>query len=332
MAFLNITETHGNHTETGALWVEHSLLLSLFLGACFLIGVPGNSFVVWTILTKVPQRSFNIALILNLAVADLMALLSLPFWIYYFANSWIFGEVWCKLLAYLVYFTMYASIFLIMLMSLHRFSVVVLRFASLPWRRPCVVGWTLLAVWLSAGLLACPTLIFSSSRKVKGRCSYEAYDSDGQRIAVNIVETLFGFVLPFAVLSVCYSYVARRIRRLKQRTKMKTRKLITALLVVFFACWLPYHIFNLLLVSALLMKTTHPDTAKALLETTNTARNLHGALAFLSSCLNPILYAFAAQSFRGSLRKTNFAKLFGKMHDDTMENPARDSTVSMRIL
>ncbi|XP_066494076.1 leukotriene B4 receptor 1-like [Tiliqua scincoides] len=325
MILLNTTETPGNSTAKGNAWAAADLFATLFLGACFLIGIPGNGLVVWTILTKFSQRSFTIILILNLALADLMALSTVPIWIYYFANTWVFGDITCKLLMYLVYLTVYASIFLITLISLHRFAVVVFPFVAPKWRRPCVMRCTLLAVWLSAAAFATPIVPASSTQLEEGECLDEAYSSDGQRLAANLVETLSGFVIPFTVLSICYTCVARRVRELKQRQKMRTGKLITAVIVAFFICWLPYHIFNLIVIFALLMRGVHPDKTKELLETARNISYFHGAVAFLSSCLNPILYAFAARSFRGGLRETNFAKLFGKMHEDTEEKSTRDT-------
>lgn len=156
----------------------------------------------------------------------------------------------------------------------------------------------------------------------------ELYYSDGQRLVSNIVETSFGFVIPLTVLSICYSCVARKIQALKRRERMKTGKLIAAVVIGFFVCWLPYHVLNLIIISALMLKHTQPDTAKELLETANVVIKFHGALAFLSSCLNPILYAFAAQSFCGGLRESNFAKLFGKLHEDTEEKTPRDTPLS----
>ncbi|XP_066494075.1 leukotriene B4 receptor 1-like [Tiliqua scincoides] len=290
--------------------------------------MPGNGLVVWTILSKFSQRSFTIVVILNLALADLLALLTVPFWISYFASSWVFGEAMCRILRYLVYITVYASIFLITLMSLHRFAVVVLPFASQRWRRPHVLHWMLFGVWLSAAACACPILIFTSGQVAEGECTDELYYSHEQRLASNIVETLFGFVIPLTVLSICYSCVARKIRTLKRRERMKTGKLIAAVVVGFFVCWLPYHVLNLIVISALVLKHTHPDTAKALLESANVVIKSHGALAFLSSCLNPILYAFAARSFCGGFRESNFAKLFGKLHEDTDEKSPRDTPLS----
>lgn len=315
MMVLNTTETPANNTATGDPWAASDLFATLFLSLCFLIGMPGNGLVVWTILTKLSQRSFTIILILNLALADLMAMSTVPIWIYSFVNTWVFGEVMCKLLMYLVYLTVYTSIFLITLMSLHRFAVVVFPFAAQKWHRPLMVRCTLLAVWLSAAAFASLILLGTTTQFVEGKCVDEAFSSDGLRLAVTLVETLFGFVIPFTVLSICYTCVARRIQDLKQHQKMSTSKLITAVVVAFFVCWLPYHILNLIVISALSMRGVHPAKAKELLETAHNISYFHGAIAFLSSCLNPILYAFAARSFRGGLRETNFAKLFAKMRD-----------------
>uniref|UniRef100_A0A670IIR5 Leukotriene B4 receptor 1-like n=2 Tax=Podarcis muralis TaxID=64176 RepID=A0A670IIR5_PODMU len=326
MALNSSTETGLNNTGMDTLWVQHTLLPNLILSACFLTGIPGNSFVLWIILTKFPQRSFTIALILNLAMADLMALLTVPFWIYDFATSWNFGEASCKLLVYFNYLTMYASIFLITLMSLHRFAVVVLPVASKRWQRPHVVYITFVGVWLLAVAFASPTLIFTSSQNVEGDCSDDVYGAQWQQIVDNVVETLFSFVIPFAVIAICYSCVARKVGTLKFHQKMKTKKLILAVVGGFFVCWLPYHIFSLLTVCALLLQSTFPGVAKTLDHADKVVSNIHWAVAFLSSTVNPILYAFAAQSFRGELQGTGFAKLFFKLHEDTDETSANTTT------
>ncbi|XP_063168796.1 leukotriene B4 receptor 1-like [Candoia aspera] len=332
MTLPHATEMPANLTGTKTRWVQASLVPSLFLATCFLIGVPGNGLVVWTILSKFRQRSFTIALILNLAMADLTVMLTVPFWIYYFLSSWVFGDFMCQLLVYIVYLTVYTSIFSITLMSLHRFAVVVFPVASQRWRKPRGVYIILLVIWLLAGAFSCPSLIFSSTQMTEGQCSDEFYKNDGQRLAVNIVETLFAFVIPFAVLAVCYTYVVRKIRTLKNHKKMKTGKLISAVVGTFFVCWLPYHILNLIIISALLLKYSKPEVSRALLDSIKTLTNFHGSSAFLSSCINPILYAFAARSFRGGLRETNFAKLFEKVHNDTEEKSSKDNTISMQTL
>ncbi|KAK9542552.1 hypothetical protein VZT92_000404 [Zoarces viviparus] len=74
----------------------------VILGLSFLVGAPGNLLVIWTILRHVKQRSHTVVLILHLAVADLLVLITLPLWIYSLVHTWVFGEALCKALVYIV--------------------------------------------------------------------------------------------------------------------------------------------------------------------------------------------------------------------------------------
>lgn len=63
-------------------WVSTSLIPALVLSLCFLLGVPGNIAVIvlrpnWQHLSSLSQ-----SLVMNLAVFDLLSLLTLPLWIY----------------------------------------------------------------------------------------------------------------------------------------------------------------------------------------------------------------------------------------------------------
>ncbi|XP_060109818.1 leukotriene B4 receptor 1-like [Heteronotia binoei] len=326
MDLYNASELEGNNTGTGETHESISVLPSLFLFACFLVGFPGNGFVVWIIVTKFSRHSLTLLLILNLAITDLIVMSTVPFWIYSFLYGWVFGDIFCRLLKFCVYLTVYASIFLITLMSLHRFAAVTYPFHSQKFGRPRVVRCTLLLLWVAACIFGSPILIASSKPKKEGVCADEMYYTDRTRVTVNFVETLVGFVIPFTVMAVCYTCVLKRLKILKNHKKMKTGKLIAAVVIAFFVCWLPYQVFNILINVALLLKEGHPETAENLLQVTKATMNIHGAIAFVSSCLNPILYAFAARSFHGGLRESNFAKLFAKIHEDSEEKSAREKS------
>ncbi|XP_034383822.1 C-C chemokine receptor type 1-like [Cyclopterus lumpus] len=97
------------------------LIASVVLSFCFLLGVPGNIAVItlrpnWEHLSDLSQ-----ILMLNLAVSDLLCLLTLPLWIYTLLYSWTFGLVTCKLLAYLVYCSLYGSLLTVTVLSVQRY-------------------------------------------------------------------------------------------------------------------------------------------------------------------------------------------------------------------
>ncbi|CDQ77739.1 unnamed protein product [Oncorhynchus mykiss] len=134
---------------------------ALILGLVFLLGVPGNLFIIWSILARARRRSVTTLLILNLAVADGSLMALTPFFIVYLVKkTWIFGDIMCKILFYLCLANMYASIQLIMLMSLHRLVAVVWprRVAALAGRKAVLRA--VLVLWILVLVSSIPALLF----------------------------------------------------------------------------------------------------------------------------------------------------------------------------
>ena len=73
------------------------------------------------------MRSTTNLLIINLAIADLLFIVfCVPFTATdYVLPFWPFGEIWCKIVQYLIVVTAYASVYTLVLMSLDRFLAVV---------------------------------------------------------------------------------------------------------------------------------------------------------------------------------------------------------------
>ncbi|KAJ1081820.1 hypothetical protein NDU88_001994 [Pleurodeles waltl] len=337
---VNTTVEYGTHSRSspGDQWVGDVLVPSLFAGVCFLVGVPGNGLVIWTILCKIPQRSMTVVVLLNLAVADFLVLITLPLWIHSFWDQWVYGLFMCRLLTYIVSFTMYASVFFVTVLSVQRFTAVVFPFASNFWQEKETIYGTVLSVWATSLALASTAYIFRSTTETNGTvlCNDWTYTSDQQEMVDISVEVVFCFLVPFLIMTVCYALVIRRMRRLKFQKKSKSGKLIASVIIAFFACWIPYHIMNMLNISAASLRSSNPKMSTILENAATEAENICTALVFLSSCLNPILYAFAARSFRGGLRGANFDKLFRQMNEDSGEkvtknlhNPSASTDLSL---
>ncbi|XP_030060868.1 leukotriene B4 receptor 1-like [Microcaecilia unicolor] len=307
-----------NDTRTDSLWVERTLAPCLFFGACFLVGIPGNCLVIWTILTKIPHHSFTVMLLLNLAIADIITLGTLPFSIHNLVGGWIYGLHFCKFLTYLICSTMYASVYFITLLSVHRFIAVLFPFQLQRLQRKNMVPRLVVAVWILALGLALPAFLFRSTVNRNGtvQCTEWEYTSDQQQVTVLLVETLVGFAMPFTILIICYICVIKGIKRLKSPRKNKSGKLIVSVVFAFFVCWSPHYTFKLLIVSSVSLKSAYPETSRALARTIERGRIILIALLFLSSCLNPLLYAFAARIFHRGLSTMHFVKLFGQLHED----------------
>ncbi|TKS69886.1 C-X-C chemokine receptor type 4 [Collichthys lucidus] len=284
----------------------------VILGLSFLVGVPGNLLVIWTILRHVKQRSHTVMLILHLAVADLLVLVTLPLWIYSMAKSWVFGEASCKTIVYIINACMYSSVFLITLMSVERFVAVRYPFASAGWKRKKALNKVLLLLWTVAFLISIPVILTQVLGEESGEyhCLYRSYTSESQELVCVLLETLVGYVLPFSILVVCYGCLCSRITQMTFKSKRKSTVLIACVVIVFAICWTPHHIGNILSLIVLAIKGSYRDKADNLESVRSTTAFIAGAMIFISSTVNPILYMFAARSFRSSLRDTGIQKLF----------------------
>lgn len=303
----------GEDAESEPQYPEIWLVVTcVILGICFLVGAPGNLFVIWTILKHVKQRSHTVILILHLAVADLLVLVTLPLWIYSFVHSWVFGLGTCKAVVYIVYASMYCSVFFITIMSVERCVAVRYPFVSAGWKRRKALQKLLLGVWVAGFLLSAPVIPTQALGNETGQewCTYKEYSSDSQEIVLLLLETIVGFVAPLTVLVVCYGCLFSRIAQMNFKTKRKSTGLIAAVVVMFVICWTPHHIVNVLSLVQVGIKESNKEADEHLEHVRLTMMFIAAALAFVSSTVNPVLYAFAARSFRTSLRDTGIQKLF----------------------
>ncbi|XP_038136969.1 leukotriene B4 receptor 1 [Cyprinodon tularosa] len=284
----------------------------LILGLSFLVGAPGNLLVIWTILRHVKQRSHTVVLILHLAAADLVVLITLPLWIYSLAKSWVFGLTCCKAMVFMITACMYSSVFLITLMSVERFVAVRYPFTSAVWKRKKALNKVLLALWLAAFLFSIPIIPTQILEEHEGtaHCLYREYTSDTQELVCLLLETVVGYLLPFTILLVCYGCLCSRITQMTFRSKRKSTVLIASVVVGFAICWTPHQIGNIISIIILAIEGSSMKTAENLESVRQTMTFIAGAMVFISSSINPVLYMFAARSFRESLRDTGIQKLF----------------------
>ncbi|RVE60958.1 hypothetical protein OJAV_G00166070 [Oryzias javanicus] len=316
------------HEDDSAVHNDFSTTIgALILSLVFLLGVPGNFFIVWSILARIKRRSVTTLLILNLALADGFIMILTIFFIIYLAKQrWIFGEPMCKALFYLCNTNMYASIFLITLMSVHRMVAVLFprKLSYLVTRK--MVRRIIVGMWMLVMVIAIPSLVFrkvievsdDETNHTKWICAPNHSLPRHVRFQYAF-ETVSGFILPYAVIITCYVLILKRLRQTKFRRHVRSEKLILAIVVMFGLFWLPYHVINMVQVAA----EWYPedsDTRKILDDIHSDSRAVTSALAFISSCANPVLYTFAGKSY---IKKNGFAfmaKLFEGTSSEQTEN------------
>ncbi|XP_038587064.1 leukotriene B4 receptor 1 [Micropterus salmoides] len=327
----NITTTFQSSSASFSLPISASAMAGIaILTMAFVLGFPGNLFVVWSVLCHVKKRSVTCLLVLNLALADAFVLLSAPFFLRYLAGGkgWEFGLAACKLVHYLSSVNMYVSIYLICLMSMDRWLAVTRPFLSQRMRTKRSLLVLLLAVWVLAFILSLPMPFYRSNLKktlpnniTLSFCISYHWDSTGHRVFQYLFETIMGCLVPFSLINTCYSSVICRLQSAKFHLKGQGSRLILLIISAFAIFWLPYHIVNIIEVVGLCASND------SVIEAAITARPNVIAFAYFSSAVNPILYVFAGSSH---IRQAGLS-FMGKLFEATNSESRSVSTFSRSV-
>ncbi|KAB5586593.1 hypothetical protein PHYPO_G00003480 [Pangasianodon hypophthalmus] len=270
------------------------VLYSLF----FIVGLVGNMLVLWVILRGVQLKSMTDVSLLNLAIADLLLIFSLPFLAHYARGTWAFGGGMCTLVLGVYYIGFYASLFFIVLMSVDRYLAIVHAVFALRIRSKAYGILASVVIWIIAIAASFPELLYLGVERYEDKIMCSAYPKDVShnllRSAAFIKMNVLGLLIPLTIVGFCYSMVLRRLQMLRNSKKLAIR-LVVAVMVVFFCCWTPYNIAAFL--KALELKhilSSECELSKRIqlmLQATE-------AVAYSHTCLNPFLYVFVGEKFR----------------------------------
>ncbi|CAJ1077165.1 leukotriene B4 receptor 1-like [Xyrichtys novacula] len=253
-----------------------------------ILGIPGNIAVIILRPNWQQMSSLSQSLMLNLAVADLLNLITLPLWIPTLLHGWKFGFLACKLISYLVYCSVHCCLLTVIALSLQRYLQVV---HGKKWFQHRGQKRLLALLWLVAMILSIPVLVDRQPSPVRNLTQCESvYSSLAQQVALLLEETVLGIV---SVSVVVFAYISlkRKVDRAALFNNPQTTCLITSIIVTFFVLWVPYLILNLLSLTAIFSKN------KRLLKFCMDNKNIFRAPVFLNSSLDPLLYAFASRNF-----------------------------------
>ncbi|XP_061102899.1 leukotriene B4 receptor 1-like [Conger conger] len=275
-------------------WNTDRVAPSVIMGLCCLVGVPGNIAVIVVIVRRYRSKNFTLKLMLNLAVSDLLSLITLPVWIYTWLYGWVFQRLTCKLIAYFLYCNLYSNLLTVTMMSVQRYLAVLY---PQSWARLRGMGERVLLVtmWGLSGVLASSMIVVRDVVLDKDKGQYSCvrtYRSDGEKVAVLFIETLLAFVIPFSILVTFYFCLHKKVKQTAFFNSQRMTRLVTSIVVTFFIFWSPFHVINVLKMSSVVLKS------KSLQKFSETAWYITGALTFINSCVDPFLYAFSSRNLR----------------------------------
>ncbi|XP_063306734.1 atypical chemokine receptor 4 [Pelobates fuscus] len=279
------------------------IFLPAFYAVAFVTGVAGNSLVIAIYAYQKKLKTKTDVYILNLAVADLLLLLTLPFWAVDAALGWQFGRGICKITSALYIINFSSGMQFLACISLDRYFAVKKASSHQNFERKC---WIIcLFVWITSMLLSIPDFYFSTVKEHNGRHACVGdYPKDSIKqvmTTVQIMDIVFCFVLPFIVMLYCYSAMAKIILKTPNIKKARSLKVLLTVVGVFLITQLPYNVVKFLRAI---------DLIYVLITTCNMSRiidimmQVTESIALSRCCLNPILYAFMGITFQSYIIKT----------------------------
>ncbi|XP_051972862.1 C3a anaphylatoxin chemotactic receptor-like [Xyrauchen texanus] len=266
-----------------------SVISQIFYYLTFLLGVPGNVFVVYIAGMKM-KRTVNTIWFLNLAIADLLCCFS-PLFILIgkFLDHWPLGSVICKILRFVMYVSMFASVFILSLISLDRFTQVITPVWAKNHRSLLLARLSCGAAWILSITLDVPFMILTRTFEYNNNTHCLAFFGDDFQTyrKLTIIRFVIGFLIPLICIVTCYGFITRKLGRSRFHSGRAFR-IMSAVIVAFFLCWLPYHIVDLLWIFGVNESVMLADRLAPLVI----------SLAYFNSCLNPVLYFFIGQDIK----------------------------------
>ena len=273
-----------------------------------IVGVSGNSLVIYVITTRKHMQSVYTIMLLGLAVSDLVFVtICVPMTAYNACYNWQLGDAICKITQWLIHGSLAITICTLSFIALVRFLAVFFPLKSRVYLTKRNIALSLLLIWLLCLSLA---IVYADVFAVK------SYDYGGQNFTGCLFEvewygdvmnvTCFASFLLISILSLC-SYLkiihdratfpggeertSQGDRRGPHRTDQGTGDMARAMTVVilaFFVCYLPFNLLNMLKLEWL---------------QTMIFLQIARFMVYTNSCINPILYAFSSKKFKEEFRR-----------------------------
>ncbi|XP_048357635.1 chemerin-like receptor 1 [Sphaerodactylus townsendi] len=242
---------------------------------------------------------------------------------------WSLGEAMCKFNHTLTFVNLYASIHFLMVISIDRCISVICPVWTRNHRRPRLACFVALGVWIWAMVLSSPYIHFRKTVKNGDEIyCYDKYSDNVEQAKVIhcvmvISRFIFTFVIPFPVIIFCYGAIVLRLRRDRLASSSKPFKVIMAVILAFFICWFPFHVFSFLNIQGYEDHSLHLPLI--------IGNTLAYSLTLINSCLNPILYVFMVHDFKKKLKSSILSQVFGRKAFLPRDAASQESRLKQRL-
>ncbi|XP_073342562.1 cysteinyl leukotriene receptor 1 [Pagrus major] len=273
------------------------------------LGLFGNGLaLVVLIRTRRQSSPFHVYMV-NLAVSDLLCVMTLPLRVLYYVRKgeWNQGDFLCRISSYALYVNLYCSIYFMAAMSVTRFLAIVFPVQNMRLVTENRARLVCLAIWVFICLSSSPFLMSGQDFDPitnKTKCFEPPQDKGIQKLlTLNMVSLVLFFILPFLVILICYAGIVRALlsrtnaARRQRDTGTKAIRMIVIVLLTFLISFMPYHVQRTIHLNFLSRTDTTCSERIAMQKSVVVTLSLAAA----NSCFDPLLYFFSGEGFRSRL-------------------------------
>ncbi|XP_019283631.1 probable G-protein coupled receptor 33 [Panthera pardus] len=317
---LNVSTLVRNSTHFPA--PASNVIIALLLYLSVIIGTITNGLYLWVLFFKM-KKTVNTLLFFHLIFSYFISILILPFIAasYLQDNHWSFGTAMCKVFNATLSTGMFASIFFLSAISVDRYLLTLHPVWSQLHRTPRWASRIILGIWISATALGMPYLVFRETQDDhKGRVTCQnnyAVSTNWEskkmqtfrkwiHVACFIGRFLLGFLLPFFIITLCYTRVANKMKERGLSRSNKPFKVMMTAIISFFVCWMPYHVHQ----GLILTKNQSVLLQLTLILTVIT-------ISF-NAIFSPTLYLFTGENFKNVFKKSILALFESTFSEDSL--------------
>ncbi|TDH15691.1 hypothetical protein EPR50_G00011950 [Perca flavescens] len=257
-AFLfNSTCQNCTKPEPGSLPGLAGIFIPLIYAIVCVVGLVGNTLVIHVVVNYTKNESVTNIYILNLAIADELFMLGLPFLAMQNALLyWPFGSLMCRVVMTVDAINQFTSIFCLTVMSVDRYLAVVHPIRSFWWRRPRVAKAISATVWAGSIVVVLPVVVFADVLKDDGNCSIVWPEpAEVWKTSFIVYTCTVGFFCPLLVICLCYLLIVIKVRSVgkraqatssrRRKSERKVTRMVVVVVAVFVLCWLPFYVLNI---------------------------------------------------------------------------------------
>lgn len=298
---------------------ESRILFTILYTLLTIVSLCGNTTVCYVVLRNKRMRTVTNFFLASQATSDvIMTFFNIPFIVMNeMTRSWPFGLVMCHLVDFIGVTSVYVSTFTLTAIAVDRHRVIVH-----PLKPRITMATAILItvfIWAMSALLSLPFLVWNqlraipSARKEIVVCHTVFPEPTALYTQLVTYATLFfQYVIPLVVISTSYFSIGHKLwsrtavgdviesqQAANTRMKLRTTRMLVAVVAIFSICWLPLHVYLLM---TYYFKDSKHDFAYL---------SLHW-FAMLSVCVSPIAFCLLNVNFRNDI-KAAIGRLVSKL-------------------